>query len=54
MKETKPLQKKRSDDRKKPLPRLPETDREEGDLIAGRNAVRELLRSGRTVDKILI
>lgn len=39
---------------KKSRPYFPAPEREEGDLIVGRNAVRELLKSGRPVDKILI
>ncbi|MBQ7173589.1 MAG: 23S rRNA (guanosine(2251)-2'-O)-methyltransferase RlmB [Clostridia bacterium] len=54
MKETKPLQKKNTRERKNRPPFSPEAPREAGDVIVGRNAVRELLASGRTIDKILV
>ena len=39
---------------RRPTPTVEDTENEESGMTIGRNAVRELLRSGRTVDKIFV
>ena len=50
----KAAQKGRYDNRKNDAPRRREAEEMPEGLVIGRNAVRELLRSGRTVDKLLV